>query len=327
MYVTDFKDQVLQARRLNIVSVIEVDEPLRQCGRDLWVGQDHPSLKINPEKGLWHWWSKGIGGDAIAWMTEIHQCSFCDAIRELVGFGNGKIFPQMPKMPKSPAVPNPPFEQKIVDRYHADLMKNQAAIAQLPKFGLSLDLAREYRLGFKADHWGMGETFVIPVFDGNRILTIRHRMWNPPDKLGKYLPERKGDGIQLFGWDKLAPETVIVEGEKKAMVMNAAGIPTVGIMGADSFGKSFDARFAATCKTAYIMLDPANAAGQLGVINHAAKLGWIKRLTDLGVDCRACWLPAKPDDMILDQNDIETVFYSMEYSTRIIPEVKLTSGK
>lgn len=324
MNITDIQTQIQATRKLDIVAVIEVDEPLVQRGSDKWVGVNHDSLQVTPSKGLWHWWKRGVGGDAIQWMTEIHGQTFYDAIRDLIGFSGGRTFPQAPKAPLKPSAINPPYDMALVNRYHYDLLNNPNALAMIPKFGLSRSIVDEYLIGYKKDHWNMGESYVIPVLDGQKILTIRHRMWNPSDRLGKYLPERKGDGAQLFGWDKITKETVIVEGEKKAMVLNSVGIPTVGIMGADSFKKEFDARFAAVCKTAYIMLDPGNTPDELGVINHVAKIAWVKRLVEIGVDCRACWLPGKPDDMILEDNDFETVFASIQYSTRIKP---LTIGK
>jgi hypothetical protein len=242
--------------------------------------------------------------------------TFSDAVRELAEKKCGYSMISHKYTPPPPASVNEPFDMKLVYRYHYDLLNNSDAVNMLKLRGVSLSMINEWKLGYKKNHWGLGESHVIPVLDGDKVLTIRHRLYNPPNHIGKYLPERKGDKAQLFGWQCLAEETVIVEGEFKAIIMNSVGIPTVGIMGMGSFREEFDARFCETVKRAYIMLDPVKDKAKGTETQQVIKQKWVSRLVNLGVECMLCVVKDKPDDLII-ANGIEDVFSAMEYAERI----------
>ncbi len=46
-------------------------------------GDRTPSLYLNPEKGLWHCFSCGRGGDGIRLVMEVRRMDFADAVKEM----------------------------------------------------------------------------------------------------------------------------------------------------------------------------------------------------------------------------------------------------
>jgi hypothetical protein len=62
----------------------------RGRGQAFWRGGDGYSVSLNPEKGLWHDFVTGEGGDVVALVQTIQQCDFKAALRwlaDLIGLG------------------------------------------------------------------------------------------------------------------------------------------------------------------------------------------------------------------------------------------------
>lgn len=69
--------------RLDIVEIIERDEPLIRKGRE-WRGSRNHSLQVSPDVGLWRDWGEAqMGGDAIRWMELRHNLPFRVAVEDL----------------------------------------------------------------------------------------------------------------------------------------------------------------------------------------------------------------------------------------------------
>lgn len=145
----------------------------------------------------------------------------------------------------------------------------------------------------------------IPVFGyENTLMNIRHRLLDPGGH-GRYRPQMSGLGNHLFNAPILnsSHERVLVmEGEKKAIVYDQAGYPTVGIMGKangwdDEWIKWFDAG------QIIMALDP-------DAEENAFLLG--RSFLNAGFkDVRVAAFPMKPDDWIVlggaGQKDVEDV--------------------
>lgn len=71
-------------KRLSILEVAKsLGMELRKSGRKEYYWTVHDSLKINPEKNFYNWYSKGIYGDVISLVQEIKQVSYKEAYQYL----------------------------------------------------------------------------------------------------------------------------------------------------------------------------------------------------------------------------------------------------
>ena len=131
-------------------------------------------------------------------------------------------------------------------------------------------------------------SYTIPVINRGKLENIRHRLVNP-NGLGKYRPHMAGLGNSLFNVDLLddAKERVlIVEGEKKSIVLAQAGFPNVGITGKRAFKKEWLPWFD-NVKDIVVCLDP-------DATESAFKLARI-----FGKRARVAITPVKIDDAIV----------------------------
>jgi DNA primase len=79
---TEFRDYLNELKAsIDIVKVVDADEPLMQRGRD-WRGVHHDSLQVSPDTGLWNWHARGVGGDAVRWLEWRRGLSFKAALEE-----------------------------------------------------------------------------------------------------------------------------------------------------------------------------------------------------------------------------------------------------
>jgi DNA primase len=122
------------------------------------------------------------------------------------------------------------------------------------------------------------------VFYKNSLVNIRHRLINAADG-DKYRPHRKGLGLWIFNDAVLkhCERVVIVEGEKKTIVMHANGIDAVGIPGMSTFRSEWAPLFE-NHKRVWIALDPG-AEKRAAIVAQA-----------IGPNAYVCTFPTKPDD-------------------------------
>lgn len=137
-------------------------------------------------------------------------------------------------------------------------------------------------------------TMTIPVFEAQtwECVNVRHRLLKPPKPNDKYRPERSGLPAALFIAEPdraIAGRTLLVEGEKKAMVSFITAddpeLQVIGIPGKtpnrDLLGRLAD------CDPVYICLDPDADPKAIALT--------------LGVErCRIMELPDKIDDLMID---------------------------
>lgn len=115
-----------------------------------------------------------------------------------------------------------------------------------------------YNLGYclrcPADREGR-PSHTIPVTNDGQLLNIRHRLiTNGGDK---YRPHMAGLPSTLFNLDLICgyDEPLIVEGEKKSIVLAQHGLPNCAIMGQHNFKTEWFSYFEAA-KVVYVALDP-----------------------------------------------------------------------
>lgn len=132
-------------------------------------------------------------------------------------------------------------------------------------------------------------SYTIPVINHDKLVNIRHRLVDAANG-DKYRPHMSGLGSTLFNADNLytgEPEVMIVEGEKKSIVLSQYGFSTVGIMGKASFPPAWAQRFKAF-QTVYVALDP-------DAIDKAHDLAQLFQHR-----ARVISLPVKADDFFVD---------------------------
>lgn len=154
--------------------------------------------------------------------------------------------------------------------YHAHLDDNHAEARGLwTKRGVPEYWQEYWQLGYnplfgiytKQGQWHT-PTLTIPIYgDRHEVMSIRHRLLNPPSPTDKYRPERSGLKALPFicdlekGYD--FERVLVVEGEIKAMVayqcLDSDQWQVMGIQGKNSFGNAMD-KLAG--KDVWILYDP-----------------------------------------------------------------------
>ncbi len=178
-------------------------------------------------------------------------------------------------------------------RYHFDMTTDQ--MGYWLEEGMTVDTIMRYQLGWcprcPTDR-DQRPSYTIPVFDrdGSTLINIRHRLIGG-DSGDKYRPHLAGLGTQLWGAQALSESLdriVILEGEKKGLIFNQHGFPSVATMGKRSFKTEWSEWLKAASEV-IVALDPdANIS--------AMKLG---SFLSQSHNVRVATFPVKPDDAIV----------------------------
>ena len=124
--------QIQEARDIDLLSYFQTHAPnaIRRSGVNEYCLREHDSLKIS--NGLWHWWSRGIGGkSALDYLIKVEGMSFVDAVEHLTG--REVIRTHRPIAPK-PRDPPKPFKLPPPNR------NNDRAYAYLRGRGIGKEL-------------------------------------------------------------------------------------------------------------------------------------------------------------------------------------------
>ena len=170
-------------------------------------------------------------------------------------------------------------------RYHDRL--NQKALSYWLEEGIARDTVNQYLLGYcgrcPTDMKGRA-SYTIPVINGGKLKNIRHRLAGANGD--KYRPHMAGLGTQLFNADKLKGRSkiLIVEGEKKSIVLDQFGFDAVAICGKRQFRKEWLPLFDGKEVTVALDPDAQDSAYRLAGIFERGKVAS---------------LPVKIDDMLV----------------------------
>lgn len=174
-------------------------------------------------------------------------------------------------------------------RYHRNLEATPSLMDYWLGEGITTQSIKSYNLGYcpSCPTYRDSPSYTIPFVNRGCLENIRHRLVYPNGS-GKYRPHIAGLGSSLFNVDLLdnAKERVlIVEGEKKSIVLAQAGFANVGISGKRTFKQEW-LRWFDNVQEIMIALDP-------DATESAYRLGAM-----FGKRARVASLPAKIDDMI-----------------------------
>jgi hypothetical protein len=185
-------------------------------------------------------------------------------------------------------------KNQIWKQFHSNLLKRPDILELLEKDGITMLGVEKFQLGLipNFDYWIDGEKFTsealsFPVFWDKYCYNIRCRILAQIEG-DKYRPYLIGMGGMFYLADYPNLDfVVVVEGEKKAIVLWLNGIPTVGIQGNWGFKDKWIPFFKERWKTIFVAFDPDNAGN--------ATSGMVAR--DLNaIQLR---LEGKPDDLFV----------------------------
>jgi len=98
-FVMYSKEELEAARRTDMVTFLESHEGFSFKSSGGWyIGIEHDSLKINPDRYTWHWYSRDLyGKGAIDWLCKVDGYDFKEAVSRLIGNASIRASPEMRK--------------------------------------------------------------------------------------------------------------------------------------------------------------------------------------------------------------------------------------
>ena len=166
---------------------------------------------------------------------------------------------------------------ELVDTYHEQALASSYALDYWKNEGLIQPTVKLHRLGFVSKcpvYFNQDKpdfkpaSFVVPTYQNKQLVAIKHRIDGV--KSDKYRMHVKGSAAQLFNVDRMFPSdedlgwhflhtergtVIVVEGEKKAMVLDQWGFVTVGIPGLNTWQTNW-LEFFNGCSKIIIVTDP-----------------------------------------------------------------------
>jgi DNA primase len=148
-------------RRLSIIDLVESYTSVKKTGRG-YVGLcpfhdgRNPSMHIDEEKGLFHCFSCGAGGDILGFYMRYNNTTFPEALAELAKRANIPIEKTAPKTKGARGAGTLLKINSIVSKYYQKTLEstrgNQAR-QYLEKRGIPKEVAAEFGLGYAPDGW------------------------------------------------------------------------------------------------------------------------------------------------------------------------------
>ncbi|MGH7884093.1 MAG: DNA primase, partial [Thermodesulfobacteriota bacterium] len=148
---------------LSIVDIVENFVSLKKSGKNYkglcpFHDDKNPSMQVNDEKGLFHCFSCGAGGDIFAFLMRYNNISFFEAAVELAKRANVEI-PKSKNYEEKPSSKSShlyKINSYICSYYHKILTSEinaEGAREYLKSRGLNSDIAKEFRLGYAPADW------------------------------------------------------------------------------------------------------------------------------------------------------------------------------
>ena len=155
----DEVDEIKQ--RLDVVEVVGSYVQLKPAGRNFkglspFKQEKTPSLMVSPEKGIWHDFSSGQGGDIFTFVQVMEGVEFREALEILAKRAGVQLKPRRGQGSVNTDNKSRLYEavELAVDYYHASLAKNPKALEYLARGrGLKKDTIKIYHIGYGPDSW------------------------------------------------------------------------------------------------------------------------------------------------------------------------------
>ena len=146
-------------RRLSIIDLVESYTSVKKTGRG-YVGlcpfhdDRNPSMHIDEEKGLFHCFSCGAGGDILGFYMRYNNTTFPEALAEIAKRANIPIEKTAPKTKGARGAGTLLKINSIVSKYYQKTLEStggKAARQYLEKRGIPPEVAAEFGLGYAPD--------------------------------------------------------------------------------------------------------------------------------------------------------------------------------
>ena len=146
--------------KLDIVDFIRDYVPLRPAGMNFRANcpfhrEKTPSFMVSPDKQIWHCFGCGKGGDIFAFVMEMENVDFVEALRILAPKAGVTLRREDPKLQSQ--------RNRILDilelsrRYYHKVLREgpsaKAARQYLEKRGLTEETIEEWQIGYSPDEW------------------------------------------------------------------------------------------------------------------------------------------------------------------------------
>ncbi|MBI2487577.1 MAG: DNA primase [Deltaproteobacteria bacterium] len=180
-------------RRLSIVNLIENYLSLRRSGKS-YVGlcpfhdDKNPSLHVNEEKGVFHCFACGAGGDIFGFIMRYNNLTFSESVKELARRADVKLEKSSISV-KNRSKRDILFKTNslVCSFYHEFLRRSKRSkevIDYLAGRGISLEIIKEFQLGYAPDEW---DTLV-------QFLTAKNIPLSVAERLGLVIKRNNKDG-------------------------------------------------------------------------------------------------------------------------------------
>lgn len=200
-------------------------------------------------------------------------------------------------------------KHKIAESLHSKIWGYPEIISSLEKDGITKPLIIKWKIGYNPNfvyyvdevrHKGGAISF--PIKNKEIVVNIRMRIVEEIDG-NKYRPIRRGLDMAFlyagFPWDD---RIFIVEGEKKAIVLNGYGIPAIGLFGVEVWNNRWGSWLRKNFKYRYLMFDNErenpNVQRAANRICHSADAIQLK-------------VPGKPDDFMNEVRNVVKFYESI----------------
>jgi len=138
--------------RLNIIDIVSSYVELQKAGRHFkaccpFHNEKTPSFNISPERGTYHCFGCGAGGDVFTFVQEIEGVDFKEALKILASKANVELTPVSPQK-KSEKDRMYSVLEEVTSFYEHSLIEGSPAKVYVEKRGVSLTTSLAWRLGY-----------------------------------------------------------------------------------------------------------------------------------------------------------------------------------
>lgn len=172
------KDSVQEIKeRLSIQDVVGPYVKLTRAGKSLrglcpFHKEKSPSFHVSPDRGTWHCFGCGLGGDGFSFIEKAEGVDFKDALKMLaekagvtIEYSRGEKREDVSKKDRLRAL------MSRASEWYAGKLSGSTAEAYAKHRGLSDETVRSWRLGFAPDAWrALLEAFIAEGFSTEELL-------------------------------------------------------------------------------------------------------------------------------------------------------------
>ncbi len=146
-------DAVQQIKdRLNILDVVGQYVELKQAGRHFkgrcpFHNEKSPSFHVSPDRGTYHCFGCGAGGDIFSFIEAIDGVDFKEALKTLAQKAGVELVPENPQK-RTEREQLFAIIEAATAYYEAKLSENSEALAYLEKRGVTKETIKKWRIGY-----------------------------------------------------------------------------------------------------------------------------------------------------------------------------------